>query len=77
MIAPIGIFHSRIQRATDGKTTPWTMKLFLFQSEGVNISRSHVANQHRRVFRIEAEPASCRPRGVESLQIDNALLDAV
>jgi hypothetical protein len=53
------------------------MTLFLLKSQGVNISRSDVANQQRRVFRIEAEPASCRPSGVESVQIDNALLNAV
>src|SRR5438477_2542225 len=35
--------------------------LFLFQCEGVNIVRSHVANQHRRVCRIKAHPKVERP----------------
>ena len=50
--------------------------LFLFQCEGVNIVRSHVANQHRRVCRIKAHPKSERPCVTESLQIDNALHSA-
>ena len=47
--------------------------LFLLQCEGVNIVRSYVANQHRCVCRIKTHPKGDRPRGTESLQIDNAL----
>src|SRR6266849_6728674 len=47
--------------------------LFLFQCEGVNIVRPHVANQHWRVCRIKAHPKGERPCVTESLQIDNAL----
>jgi hypothetical protein len=47
--------------------------LFLFQSEGVNIIRSHVPNQHWRVCRIKAHPKGERRCVTESLQIDNAL----
>src|SRR5258705_13146035 len=47
--------------------------LFLFQSEGVNIIRSHVANQHWRVCQIKAHPKVERTCETESLQIDNAL----
>jgi hypothetical protein len=46
--------------------------LFLFQCEGVNIVRSHVANQHRGV-RIKTHPKVESPCETESLQIDNAL----
>jgi hypothetical protein len=47
--------------------------LFLFQSERVNIVRSHVANQHWCVCRIKAHPKSERACVAESLEIDNAL----
>ena len=46
--------------------------LFLFQCEGIDIVRPHVANQHRRVCRIKAHPKSERTCVIESLQIDNA-----
>src|ERR1035438_9191379 len=45
----------------------------LLQSEGVNIVRSNVAKQHRRVCRIKAHPTGERPCLAESLQIDNTL----
>ena len=48
-------------------------RLLRFQCEGVNIVRSHVANQHWRVCRIKAHPKGERPCVTESLQIDNAL----
>jgi hypothetical protein len=51
--------------------------LFLFQSEGVNIVRSHVANQHRGVCRIKTHPKVESPCETESLQIDNALRIAI
>jgi len=47
--------------------------LFLFQGEGVNIVRSHVAKQQWRVCRIKTHPKVERPCETESLQIDNAL----
>jgi hypothetical protein len=45
----------------------------LFQSEGVNVLRSRVTKQQRRVFRIETHPIVEQPREMESLQVANAL----
>src|SRR5882724_6334661 len=42
--------------------------LFLFQSEEVNIVRSHVANQHRGVCRIKPHPKVERPCETESFR---------
>ena len=47
--------------------------LFLFQCEGVNIVRSHVANQHWSVCRIKAHPKCKRACVTESFQIDDVL----
>ena len=46
-------------------------RLFLFQCEGVNIVRSHVAKQHWRVCRIKTHPMGERPCVTESLEIDD------
>src|SRR4030081_2536895 len=51
--------------------------LFLFQWEGVNIVRPHVAKQHWRACWIKTHPKGERPCVTESLQIDNALRIAI
>ena len=69
--------HSSTRTKLMARERTCEKNLFLFQCEGVNIVRSHVANQHRGVCRIKTHPKVERPCETESLQIDNALRIAI
>ena len=72
-IALYSFIHAHETSANDSMCET---NLFLFQSQGVDIGRSHVAEQHRRVLRIKAHPCEDRARETVALQIHDALRGA-
>jgi hypothetical protein len=67
---PVGLIHPEPENGFFLAAVTW---LFLLQCEGVDIIRSHVAEQHWPVVRIEAHPKRVRPCEAEPFQVDNTL----
>ena len=73
LIALYSFIHAHETSANDSTCET---NLFLFQSQGVDIGRSHVAEQHRRVLRIKTHPLEDRACETVVLQIHDALRGA-